>query len=466
MSTTKVKVFALYDEENLSYWQTIEKYLKTSTKICAWSPYNVVAGDDVQKVVSTELDNAQIILCLVDINFINNELDRIGRFIEITEKLLEQNKEVLGVLIGSCLWEEVLPTVRMLNDRAFKSLSKDNNDIGEMCSKIQKEVVNAAEIVLLKQKLPAIQTLEEQKHQIEKLREKLNNLEQSHLEELKNRMTIAKKLAILRSEDPNASFYKDLLRPFSENEDGPYGFVDGQDEVIILIEYEEVTKFVEGFAWVKKDGLWGKIDYCNDVIIPFKYSGVKLFQEHVIVTTEEEKQGIINPNGNIIIPIQYQELHNSDDRILAKIDNKWGYIDRRGVAIIPIVYDNKIEFQDKQSIVPACHENKWGFIDYNGKIIIDFQYADAKSFSEDLAAVKNIEGKWGYISKKREVKIGFKYDKALPFDNGVAEVTVIKKGNSSSFCINKKDIKTDKPQPTANTRDANSDSRGKKQAKK
>ncbi len=53
--------------------------------------------------------------------------------------------------------------------------------------------------------------------------------------------------------------------------------------------------------------------------------------------------------------------------------------------------------------------------------VISPQYDDAKTFSEELAAVKRGD-KWGYINELGEVEIGFQYDRAYSFSEGKALV--------------------------------------------
>lgn len=58
------------------------------------------------------------------------------------------------------------------------------------------------------------------------------------------------------------------------------------------------------------------------------------------------------------------------------------------------------------------------------------KYEDARSFSEDLAAVK-YGGKWGYIDKSGKVVIDFQYDEAYSFSEGKALVEKhVKSGNA------------------------------------
>ena len=66
---------------------------------------------------------------------------------------------------------------------------------------------------------------------------------------------------------------------------------------------------------------------------------------------------------------------------------------------------------------------KWGFVDKTGKVVIPLIYDDAGWFSEGLAEVgKN--GKYGFVDKTGKVVVPLIYDYAYHFYNGEAEVSV------------------------------------------
>jgi hypothetical protein len=44
-------------------------------------------------------------------------------------------------------------------------------------------------------------------------------------------------------------------------------------------------------------------------------------------------------------------------------------------------------------------DDKWGFIDKTGKVVIPLIHNDVRSFSEELGGVKQ-DDKWGFINKK------------------------------------------------------------------
>ena len=94
--------------------------------------------------------------------------------------------------------------------------------------------------------------------------------------------------------------------------------------------------------------------------------------------------------------------------------------------MIPFQYDLAFDFID--GIARARQNNKWGFIDESGKALIAFQYDDAQDFHQGLAPVKQ-SGHYGFIDKSGKTKIDFQYEVANAF-NGEAFVT---KGGKSYY---------------------------------
>src|SRR5204863_7789187 len=64
-----------------------------------------------------------------------------------------------------------------------------------------------------------------------------------------------------------------------------------------------------------------------------------------------------------------------------------------------------------------------GFIDRTGKVVIEPRYAEARVYSEGLAAVK-VGDKWGFIDTAGRMVIEPQFDFAAPFFDGLALVHV------------------------------------------
>jgi hypothetical protein len=101
------------------------------------------------------------------------------------------------------------------------------------------------------------------------------------------------------------------------------------------------------------------------------------------------------------------------------------------------------------SLIPYRKGDKWGYANTAGEIIITPKYADARWFSEEMAAVK-VGAKWGYINKVGTLIIPAKFTVAKSFRKGFVPSKIKETGDSVIFagaslvasgyenCINKK----------------------------
>lgn len=130
--------------------------------------------------------------------------------------------------------------------------------------------------------------------------------------------------------------------------------------------------------------------------------------------------------------ISYSERDTETDWIRVKLNhpNKWGYINRDSVIVIPFDYDFLNPFKD--GLAYAKNNGKEFFLTKkNLKLEGDFDAVDI--FSEELAAAKRNK-KWGFINIEGEFVISPKYYKVEYFrPNGLCAV---QKNGKSGF-INK-----------------------------
>ncbi|WP_223608252.1 WG repeat-containing protein [Chryseobacterium sp. OSA05B] len=130
--------------------------------------------------------------------------------------------------------------------------------------------------------------------------------------------------------------------------------------------------------------------------------------------------------------ISYTERDHETDWIRTRLKNpdKWGYIDKDSLVMIPFEYDFLNPFKD--GVAYAKNNNKEFFITKkNVRLKGDFEAVGI--FSEGLAPVKK-NGEWGFIDNQANVVIPIQYDKVDCFrSSGLCAVT---KNGKSGF-INK-----------------------------
>lgn len=136
------------------------------------------------------------------------------------------------------------------------------------------------------------------------------------------------------------------------------------------------------------------------------------------------KYGYIDKAGKEVIPLMYEYAWDFIEGLAAvRIDGKCGYINKIGKIVIPPKYDFASEFREGLALVYL--NGKYGYIDKRGTEVIPLEYGGASPFIEGLAYVSidtYPNSKYGYIDKTGREVIPFKYDFAWPFSDGLAPV--------------------------------------------
>ena len=164
----------------------------------------------------------------------------------------------------------------------------------------------------------------------------------------------------------------------------------------------------------------------------------KNFEEYIDISTDEK----------VSKDYYYQNIGIFEGLSVKKIEDKYGYVNRKGNTTIepnfiyakdfsdglapvivegPCIYINyeapcseAITFPRGAATRPET-ECKFNFINKEGKLISTQTYFDIKDFSEGLAPVRTLDG-WGYINRKGELAVPAQFEEAHSFSDGLALV--------------------------------------------
>lgn len=120
----------------------------------------------------------------------------------------------------------------------------------------------------------------------------------------------------------------------------------------------------------------------------------------------------------------YVSHHLSNNRKIAKLNGKWGYVNKRMKTVIPFEFDEVKTFKGKVAWVRK--NNKWGLINKRGKMRTAFIYDRFEDFTDGLALIKR-DNKYGYINIKGKEIVIPQYTSAKSFKNGGGKVSIEKK---------------------------------------
>lgn len=190
-------------------------------------------------------------------------------------------------------------------------------------------------------------------------------------------------------------------------------------KVVTAIKYDEVGDICSGLILVQLKGVWGFIDERGKEVFFFpKYDKVDYFrQDGLCIVGLNKKYGFIDRTGKEIIPLKYDRAYSfykGTATVLYK--GVYGFVDKVGNEYLFPQYDTS-SYLFEDDLCPVSSKGKWGYINKKGIEVIPLKYNECKEFSEGLAAVK-LNNKWGFINKENEIVIPIIYDRVNKIYDG------------------------------------------------
>lgn len=249
-----------------------------------------------------------------------------------------------------------------------------------------------------------------------------------------------------------------------ENENGKWGYINEEGELVIECEYDRVGEnWIDGVVWVgKKVGIdeegnekmkFGLINKRGKVVVPFQYDDVSNYKFGELFAVRKEsgeldedgdeilKLGFINSRGKQVTEIKYLyarplSFESENDLIIVtertEGDDVYnsGIMNSKGDIVIPFDYQDiwsQTKTMGEDGLICVGKggngEYKYGYINYDNKEVIPIQYDIGGTFADNGLAVVCKNEKWGYIDKKGNTVIDFQYNNAYTFaENGIARV--------------------------------------------
>lgn len=218
--------------------------------------------------------------------------------------------------------------------------------------------------------------------------------------------------------------------------DGKLGLFDQSGREIVPCVYSAmdfISGFAEGLLGVEKvEGdkeLWGFIDKNGQEVIACRYEDVFRFSDGLARVRRDNKFGFIDKTGKEVVSCEYYEAGPfSEGLAWVANDGMFGFIDKKGEVVIPLKYYRAYSFEGGMARVivdnPEVVENwKHHYIDKTGKEV-DAQSSDShtkafkyllldgdalsKSQEEFLAYIENLPFPFGGISKLKDLRTSIK----------------------------------------------------------
>jgi hypothetical protein len=239
-----------------------------------------------------------------------------------------------------------------------------------------------------------------------------------------------------------------------------WGFIAPDGEMVIEPRYFRAGIFYDGMALVAADpSVYGEttfIDAAGNVLVDPTDHPAKNIDAKPVAIDIGGRKAFLDPRGSLLVepregtPPEPAEglpvvdtggsytlitadasgrLHLSqtvrhfftDGLGLVQRSQGFGYINSTGELVIPAKYADARPFSEGLAAV-AAPDGRWGFINTDGEFVIEPRLVWTSSFSEGLAAARSPRGRMGFINKEGTFVIEPEFDDASDFSYGLARV--------------------------------------------
>jgi len=216
---------------------------------------------------------------------------------------------------------------------------------------------------------------------------------------------------------------------FEVKENGYYGIFDTLGNQVIPCIYSNILDWYGGYYTVKSTNKYGL--YFNEHQILDTIYDYLALNKYTIIARKNNKYGFINYKGEIVIPFEYDQNSRECNEGMILVHKKnisyqndtidlIGYYNILGEMVTPLIYKDGKEF--KEGLAPVKGNDKWGFINYQGIVIIPFEYDTVSYFENNISIVRQ-NGKYGAIDISGNKITECKYDNFFNFVEGLAIVS-------------------------------------------
>lgn len=220
--------------------------------------------------------------------------------------------------------------------------------------------------------------------------------------------------------------------------DSKYALVDVKNKKeIIPPTYDEARLFSENISMVRQGNYYGFIDSKGESLTALEFEAVWNYNDNLILVQQRGKYKFLRKASmtNTILGFadimgvdndtDYDQVifSHGDDYAIVKLDGKYGYINREGEEVIPLMFENATLFDD--DVATVQFNGKWGVIDRDGNRLIEFKYERLMAFCNGVTVAQKGK-KWGAIDPADNPVIPFKYKHITHFND--AGLALAKKG--------------------------------------
>ena len=214
---------------------------------------------------------------------------------------------------------------------------------------------------------------------------------------------------------------------YTAYENGKWGVIDNNGEVVIPLEYDEMIVVPNNKQAIfvltynideitgeyktkvlneKKEELFTKYDKV-EALDNYDLKQNIWFEENVLRVQKNGKYGLIDFQGNEVLPCEYdhiETLKSITDNLLVEKDGKVGLVNGKGQTIINIEYNSVQTLKDgyKNEYLVSNESGLYGVISTVGNEILETKYEEIKYINSSEVYATKLNDVWQLTNSKGE----------------------------------------------------------------
>ncbi|MEH7417857.1 WG repeat-containing protein [Neobacillus drentensis] len=218
-----------------------------------------------------------------------------------------------------------------------------------------------------------------------------------------------------------------------------WGYINPKGQIVFPPIYDHAGDFQDNdLAIISLMSKTGVINEKGYLIVKPKYDTIQPFSEGRSVVNDHEGFKVIDESGKEVTEKAYSFISPAykEGRVEAAENDVqgnylYGYLNKRGKVVIPMIYESTNEFKEGRAVVKE-KGGHYQLIDLTGNVLHTYPYAWVGNYGQGLLSFKRSnDGLFGYIDVEGNIVMEPKFTMAGHFIDGRAIV---------SLEINKKEL--------------------------
>lgn len=148
-----------------------------------------------------------------------------------------------------------------------------------------------------------------------------------------------------------------------------YGEINTNGKVLFLIKANCLCRIDDDLFAIQIGNKWGILNYYMEWLIEPQYDEIRPTNDHYYIAKKIDKYGIININNDVVTDFVYDSfecISYEKDYYCASIDGKYGIVNKFGHIVAPFIFD---EISTMLEYGSAKLNGRYGLLDRKGKSI-------------------------------------------------------------------------------------------------